>query len=911
MENRRRVSVVPHTHWDREWYVPFEEYRTRLGSVLDGVLTTLQNDSRYGHYLLDGQLAAVDDYLALAPHDQDRIVSLITAGRLSIGPWYVLMDEFLASGETLIANLRLGLTRAQALGAKPRIGYLPDMFGHIAQMPQVLALAGLDMPVLYRGVPNSVRATQFVWRGADGTELVTEYLANGYSNGARVPNTGQQLQSAIAGFVAQTNVDVGDSVLWMVGTDHQAIDTTLADRVDEANQYAGQSDFELAIEGLDDYLRQRTINRDALSIVAGELRSSGRANLLSNCVSTHRQVRELVKVSESWIERYAQPLLALAMARDVNEIPFLSAALEDAVKNVVLNSAHDSICACSHDEVVAAVATRYRSAATTARSVASQLVSLVAHPASSATLAVFNPSPFARPMLIEVATDSALGQPMQYTDGLGESTSEDEVLLDLTVSAADVAVVTRDLHTAELLPGVWLQSAELTNVDGEVLGVHAVAGPIENVEFDIESFKQRVRLWAGDAKGTDRHVHLLVTRPQRRTALVLTPPLAPLAVTSVKVFTDTAATTTAALVGPRVIGFQDDRIVVELEGHTYQLGIECQSDAGDTYNFCPVRDETPTLATNWSPIETIESGPLRISVSTTATIRIGAHLDHASGHRSETIEQQVRLTLTTQANRDDVQITVAIDNQLNDMRLRLLITNLSIGSGSVADCVFGPVSRPDTVETGYEHPDPTYPARAWVNSGNTTVCLPYMSEYQVLTQQHTLALTVLRSTGWLSRSGLHNRPSAAGPEVATPSAQQLGPHRVTYALLPPSRSTDLDATYRDAEIHRLDPLVVSRGRSAAPSNLPLVARSNDHIADQAGVAEVKKLLTVGGAQLSTIRIANGAGVEIRIFNPHDHVIDVNIDGIGQVVDLAGEVVAPWIGCSKLGPRKILTVRLEP
>ena len=64
------------------------------------------------------------------------------AGRVSLGPWYTLPDEHLVSGESLLRNLELGLERAGELGTPLAVGYLPDQFGHTAQMPQILALHG-------------------------------------------------------------------------------------------------------------------------------------------------------------------------------------------------------------------------------------------------------------------------------------------------------------------------------------------------------------------------------------------------------------------------------------------------------------------------------------------------------------------------------------------------------------------------------------------------------------------------------------------------------------------------------------------------------------------------------------------------------------------------------------------------
>src|SRR6476646_6110185 len=119
------VWLVPHTHWDREWYEPFQRFRLRLVDLMDDV---------------------------------------VARGQLAIGPWRVLMDEFLCSGETMIRNLEMGWADASRLGAVMPIGYLPDMFGHCAQMPQLLRHVGIEQAVVYRGVPAEVDCHEFWWR---------------------------------------------------------------------------------------------------------------------------------------------------------------------------------------------------------------------------------------------------------------------------------------------------------------------------------------------------------------------------------------------------------------------------------------------------------------------------------------------------------------------------------------------------------------------------------------------------------------------------------------------------------------------------------------------------------------------------------------------------------------------------
>ena len=186
-----KAMIVAHTHWDREWYEPFAVFQQRLVKLFDGLLELLPREPAFRHFHLDGQSAMIDDYLALRPEREPELRELFRTGRLSIGPWFTQMDEFLTSGESMIRNLEWGLARARSLGIEqpvggPWAGYLPDQFGHIGQMPQLLRRAGIDRAVLWRGVPSAIDRATFTWRSPDGSDVLAEYYAYGYGLGERI-----------------------------------------------------------------------------------------------------------------------------------------------------------------------------------------------------------------------------------------------------------------------------------------------------------------------------------------------------------------------------------------------------------------------------------------------------------------------------------------------------------------------------------------------------------------------------------------------------------------------------------------------------------------------------------------------------------------------------------------------------
>src|SRR5271167_2449309 len=217
---RRRVAIVPHTHWDREWYHSYQEFRLNLVDLLDGLLDLLESDDSYPCFLLDGQMAVIDDYLEVRPEAEGRLRALAASGRVSVGPWYILMDEFLASGETIWRNLQMGIERGAAFGGVMDVGYLPDMFGHIAQMPQILVQGGFAHTVVWRGVPSAVTKNAFFWEAPDGSRVRAEYLPVGYGNGAALPDDAKALVRRTADLVQEVETFVINDLLCMNGGDH-------------------------------------------------------------------------------------------------------------------------------------------------------------------------------------------------------------------------------------------------------------------------------------------------------------------------------------------------------------------------------------------------------------------------------------------------------------------------------------------------------------------------------------------------------------------------------------------------------------------------------------------------------------------------------------------------------------------
>jgi Glycosyl hydrolases family 38 N-terminal domain/Glycosyl hydrolases family 38 C-terminal domain/Alpha mannosidase middle domain len=386
------VHLVPHTHWDREWYLPFQSFRLKLVPLFDRILELLEADSRFV-FTLDGQVATIDDYLEVRPDAEEQIRRFVEEGRLAVGPWQTLMDEFLVSGESIIRNLEQGLRRGDELGGAMRIGYLPDMFGHIAQMPQILRLAGIEQAVVWRGVPAAIDRHTFSWEGLDGSSVRAEYMPRGYGSGADLAAAGQMAVQAEALHDSMRPFYGDDPPLAMFGNDHTEPIPELAVLVEAANERPEQLRVELKTlpAALED------IDGADLPHWRGELRSGARANLLMGVTSARIDLKAACGRAERALERYAEPLQALYGESRPESL------LAIAWRRVLENAAHDSICGCSADEVGAQVLVRYAEAEQIAGGLAEQAVSVIARGVDATSIVVVNPSPHTRTGLVEVA----------------------------------------------------------------------------------------------------------------------------------------------------------------------------------------------------------------------------------------------------------------------------------------------------------------------------------------------------------------------------------------------------------------------------------------------------------------------------------------------------------------------------
>jgi alpha-mannosidase len=350
MKNRAKqiaVHLVTHTHWDREWYQPVEIYRFRLIDVCERLKQILAQNPEYHSFHFDGQTVPLDDYLEARPEDREFIYRQIRAGRLRFGPFYVLHDEQLTSGESQVRNLILGMETVRAAGGSADIGYLPDNFGHVAQTPQILAGFGLDNAVIWRGYQvRDDTPSEAIWEGADGTRLKAVLLVRGYSSGAGMNATDPESFSRPFTVLAELKKRAGfGTVLLMNGIDHALPNPDIAGMIAVLEKHDPEIRvFHSSLEELIAALPWEKVRYT----LKGELLH---APHLDGTFSARLELKKLNRFAETEIAAYAEPLSCMAWldGRSASAYPTLD--LKRAWKYLIRCHPHDSITGCHADRV--------------------------------------------------------------------------------------------------------------------------------------------------------------------------------------------------------------------------------------------------------------------------------------------------------------------------------------------------------------------------------------------------------------------------------------------------------------------------------------------------------------------------------------------------------------------------------
>ncbi len=764
--------IVSHSHWDREWYFPFDRFRAMLVDMIEDLIELFSRDPEFKSYTLDGQMAAVMDYLETRPDRMETIRDLVTKGKLFIGPWYILSDEFLSSGESHIRNLSLGLRLGKTLGGAMRVGYIPDQFGHIAQMPQILKGFGIDTALIYRGFGGEPgqEKSEYWWISPDETRVLMHHLPkDGYSAGYFGTKDKEIIVQKFDRLKKELDARGTTSQrLFFNGGDHHWPDedvttaiTVLREHYDADFKHSNFPDFFSAV-------KKELGTGDALPRLEGEARFGYRYAfaVLGGVFSSRMYTKQLNAECENLLERTLEPLNVIAVH---NGMRSRTPQIEQAWKYVLQNQDHDAICGTSVDEVHHEMVIRYAKTKQIGEHVKAECF---------AHLLPYNEREYKDERYVFVFNQS----PWQRS---GITETEIEFYLQ------DVVV--------GLNPEVKVDDKKPPVKGFKLFDPNGLEVPYQVVD--------RKEAFGVTYSKRDYPHQTLVDRFSIVLSANAIPPLGWKGLTVLRA-DDIPKYPSEIMFGKRSI--ENEFLKVEADDHgkvtltdkstglVYEdIGsFEDSGDVGDEYNYSyPEKDGWYTSNQFVPRISIEEKGPLRASLKLEHRMMVPKEASKDDKSRSAEMAELLVVTtfsLTRLSKRVDIKTTV--DNVCKDHRLRALFLTGMSTVASYAETPFAVVKREhrtyDTTLFHIEHPAMVAPMQRFVtihdDSKGMTLMVKGLPEYELkLDKKGELALTLLRCVGKLSGRDLTTRPGgAAGWWNETPEAQCLGRHTFEYSVFP-------------------------------------------------------------------------------------------------------------------------------
>lgn len=841
----RRGLVVSHTHWDRAWYLPFEAFRHRLVRMVDRLIALLDAAPRYRAFMLDGQTVLLEDYLEIRPERRADLERLIRAGRLQIGPWYVLPDLFLVSGEAIVRNLQRGRRLCMGFGGYVPVGYVPDPFGHPAQLPQILQGFGIDTFLFMRGLSAEDKAEHgavFHWQAPDGSAVLAVYQRDGYFNAGTLgqpavygrfdghaPDADRAHEQIRETTDRLTALQPERTLLFSNGFDHMPEQPGLPDLLDALN--ARLDDLRLEHGTVADFFDALKAEDRPHGTVTGDLLGNADHPILLSVYSTRLYLKRQNHRAQSLLERYAEPIAAADTLhrRGPDARPFLAYAWRELLRN----HPHDDICGCSVDAVHDENETRFGRVVQTGESLVTEHLETLlqdgfAPPARTGahatTVWVWNPHPW--PLRAHAEATVYLPNP----DGEDGPSRPEQALAGCDGAGRPVAVTVRST-APDTMRSAFLEST-----------------------------------WA------------------RRYDVGFTVDLPPLGYTLVHLFEDGDPAPPADS-GPAVL--ENDHYLLQTEDDGLALTVKAlgrrfadavrfayDADAGDTYSFGPV----PDAPTRWARLASAQQATddphaldARFALDVPAALGADATVR---------LDLDVRLRLTPDGS---VVLRVRYDNTARDGRLRIVLptgiatrTLLADGHFRLAERTRPDVRTPETAPERYA----AYPGeldyatchqgdgvivegdahRAWVASRGLPE-VELLPGHEGAGEAH-VAVTLHRAVGHLSVVGGRIRRCGAGPHVPTPGAQCLRPMGGELAF-------GLAAVGRPTALRRIKAFA----HPPFARELPYLP----HLPDEGPPPRTASLLALDnpGVLLSAFKPEDdGPGAVLRVYNVTDEPQDV-------------------------------------
>ena len=777
---KKKVYIISHSHWDREWYMAYEQHHMRLIELIDDLLELFEVDPSFNSFHLDGQTIILDDYLQVRPEKRQAIQQAINEGKLRIGPFYILQDDFLISSESNVRNMLIGMEESRKWGTPVMLGYFPDTFGNMGQTPQLMKQAGISAAAFGRGVKPigfdnqvleaenySSQYSEMWWKGPDQTAIFGLLFANWYSNGNEIP---VEKEAALA-FWKQKLADAEqyastNHLLMMNGVDHQPVQKDISKAIHLANELF--PDYEFIHSNFTDYLEavQKDVPED-LGSVEGELTSQETDGwyTLANTASARVYLKQWNTKVQRQLENITEPLATIAYEVSGN---YPHDQLDYAWKTLMQNHPHDSICGCSVDSVHREMIPRFEKA--------DEVGKYLAQDSLEQLTAAIDTTGFPKDSFPFVIVNTA---------GM-DKTGEAEITIELERK-----------RFAEGIPEQLYQ--ELENLPKRKYHVETKSGATipailseETVQFGYDLPKDRFRV------------------PYMVKMIKVTLPLENMPAFSWETFAlvegeakaeekETMIHQSGRIIenGPLHLTIEKNgTITMEDRKNKRKLNnlhiFEDIGDIGNEYIFKQPFYDQPILSSNKenSEVKVLVDTPEIAKISILQEMEIPVSADERLEKEQQMVVEfryrkaerskekrilQIKTIMTIRKDSKKIDFETTLDNQMKDHRLRVLFPTKLHVEHHEADSIFEVVKRPNHVSKSWENPTNPQHQQAFVNIHDEEYGVTDgnfgLNEYEV-TEDGQIAVTLLRSVGELGDWGY----------FPTPEAQCLGEHRFNYSI---------------------------------------------------------------------------------------------------------------------------------
>ncbi|AJR05616.1 putative alpha-mannosidase [Photobacterium gaetbulicola Gung47] len=752
MSLNKKAYIVPHTHWDREWYFSTEESQVLLVFTMQQVLEQLEQDDGLPCFVLDGQSVMLEDYLSVVPEDSDRVKALVESGKLLVGPWYTQTDQCVVHGESQIRNLMWGCRDAKRFGAVMKVGYVPDSFGQSEQLPQLLKHFNIDKCVFWRGIWEGICGnTEFVWRAPDGSEVTTAVLEFGYSAFQGMKPMETHLEGIDQKMSERFWPGERDHFLFMGGHDQKPWQRETVEAIRQANE---TRPYQYQLCRFEDYFASTT--GCSLPVVESEMLYGKYSRIHRGIYSTRYDIKKLNSDVENLLVNQLEPLLTVANQFGL-KYPY--GLMEKNWKQLMQSHAHDSIGGCNTDSVNRQVKARIEAVRENAERLKAITLKQLADSSTKGKdgeyVLVFNPLPYSRNVQVEL---ELVLPTRRFTIFDGAQDVEQQ---HVSCELVDINAIVQDPTT---LGDERFRSWYRHNVVVSLEGLPACG--YRNL---------RVERLADEEAPADRcQLQTVIDEPVS------------IANEALSVTVDMHGKISLTCLSS---GQHWDDLITLVDG----------GDDGDNYDFSePHDDHQIAFGVQQAKGIRVCQGPLRSEIRIDYQADLPADLAERA-EKCGSVTQHIEVVLGLAKGSEHLDIALELENKVNDHRLQLHVNGDFARAQSVADQPVGLIRRGNDElalslwqqQQWTSCPVPIYPMQSVVagetSQGGIAVMADGVREYQQY--DDSIAITLFRAMGFVGKPDLKYRPGRlSGLPDASPDSQLRQPLSFRLALYPFSGS---------------------------------------------------------------------------------------------------------------------------